>query len=158
MRPIEDVSGQIFQAAVPILSGLHANDDGTPNGRSSADLRRNTAAAQTISRKKRKRKFSPEALENLRAAAAKARAVRAAKRKVGDATCAIADHASPDAITTSVQVSNKSIAQSTSNAAAEVQPRKRRRRRYRRITAEARMKALQEYEAQKKLATEEVKA
>ncbi len=75
--------------------------------------------------KKKRKPFSPEALTNLRAAAAKARAVRAAKR--ADATF--------------IEKDGKFIVTPAKN--------KRRRKRFKRITSEARMKALKEYEAKK---------
>lgn len=184
MKPIEDVTGQIFQSAIPsalILSGsgeakLNAEPDrlnaldtqqaaqttlekrraalvkaraaraakrvssgDTEGGKVAADAevasfqpssgepRLDDTNGDAPSARPTKRQFSPEALERLRAAAAKARAARAAKR---------------------LSVQNGEI--------ATAQPKKRKKRRkIKRIKPERQREALQEYE--KSLAKEEVK-
>ncbi len=80
-------------------------------------------------RKSNRKPFSPEALANLRVAAAKARAVKLAKKYAVT---------KPEGFSAEAYHKDK--------------PRKRRRKRFKRITSETRMKALKEYDAKKSIA------
>jgi predicted GH43/DUF377 family glycosyl hydrolase len=166
MRPIEDVAGQIFESTIPpkILTGRASEVlNGKPEQRSTSQQQVGNALpgqttlekrAQSGRREARQkynqvremakrihREMSEERREKLRANLVKARAARAAKRKERDQNGE-----------KEKEEEGQGRGLRLSEAAAEVQPRKRRRKRFKRITAEARIKALQEYEDKKKLA------
>ncbi len=99
--------------------------------------------AQKPSKKKRK-PFSPEALQNLRNAAAKARAARMAKREASN----VIGGAMKEVWESGVRADYEKFREKNGEPPLPKR-RKRRRKRFKRITAEARQKALKEYEASK---------
>lgn len=124
MKPIEDVTGQIFQSAVPILSG-------NMEPHIEKEEEEPSSPAQTT-------------LEKRRAALVKARAARAAKRKAGDD---IREAQSALYVGNGIPLEEPAL-----NAAATFKPKRRRRRKYRRIKPERQQQALQQYEKGKSMA------
>ncbi len=157
MQPVEDVADPIFTdyglpkekqiLSVSMVAPFESESGSSPdNGKSTFD----SSHAQKSHKKKRKSRkqgrdrkpFSPEALANLRAAAAKARAARMAKRNGGDAKCNT---------TSTVNVGTADKPQDVcSNGVATFKPKPRRKRRRKpKDLAERREKAIQEFDASK---------
>jgi len=148
MRPVEDVTGQIFQSSIPNLSsGLEKNQAICLVEKSDRMGSVIDSTAQTT-------------LEKRRAALVKARAARAAKRQSVLSEKDAVEYLKENGYR---EVKRGDVDAIRVNDSTAINPpqrsirKRRRRRRTKAQMAEARAKALAEYEAKKSVATEEVK-